>query len=238
MHSFYVENIDGDTAELLPEESKHASKVLRLARGDEICAMDGRGRRWRAELLDGARVRLIEALADHEPPVALTVYQGLPKADKLDFIVQKLTELGAGKIVPVRMERCVTRLDDREGEKRAERLRRIAREAGKQCGRANPPEVTGPVSLANAVRAMAAHDLLIVPWETAQDTRMRDVRRDDPEARDIGIVIGPEGGMAPGEVQAMQAVGARVVTLGPRILRTETAAVTAAALAMSLWGDL
>ncbi len=238
MHSFYIDPPEGDYAALPAEEAKHAEKVLRLRPGDEVCAMDGAGRRWRAELGEGARVRLIEALPSNEAPVRLTVYEGLPKADKLDFIAQKLTELGAARLAPVKMERCVVKLDGRDGEKRRERLQKIAREAAKQCGRGQPLEAVAPMNWREALEAMKAHDALLIPWEDARGTGMKDVFAELPDAKDIGIVIGPEGGMSPEEVDAMLQLGGRTVTLGPRILRTETAAVVTAALAMQLWGDL
>ncbi len=238
MHSFYIDPPEGDFAALPAEEAKHAEKVLRLRPGDEVCAMDGAGRRWRAEMAEQGRVRLLEALPANEAPVRLTVYEGLPKADKLDFIAQKLTELGAARLAPVKMERCVVKLDGRDGEKRRERLQKIAREAAKQCRRGLPMDVSEPMEWKAALAAMSAHDALLIPWEDAANTRLRDAFAENPDARDIGIVIGPEGGMSPDEVAAMRAVGGRTVTLGPRILRTETAAVVAAALAMQLWGDL
>ena len=242
MHSFFIEAPSNDVAALPPEEARHALKVLRLRPGDEVCALDGAGRRWRGQIgeTSGNRVsvNLLEPLPDNEAPVRVTVYEGLPKADKLDFIAQKLTELGASALVPLRMDRCVVKLDGRDGEKRRERLDRIAREAAKQCGRGLPLCVSVPMDWNDALRAMAGHDLLLIPWEEAGGTRMKDVCAMKPGARDIGIVIGPEGGIAPAEVEAMVAAGGRTVTLGPRILRTETAAVVAAALAMQLWGDL
>lgn len=242
MHSFYIETPVNGAAALLPEEAGHAAKVLRLRPGDGVCAMDGAGRRWRGEIetLEGgaASVRLLEALPSNESPLRLTVYEGLPKAEKLELIAQKLTELGASALVPARMERCVVRMDAKDGAKRRERLQRIAREAAKQCGRGMPMRVEAPLDWIGALRAMARHELLLVPWEEAGARRMADAFRDAPDVQDIGVVIGPEGGMTRGEVEAMEAIGGRTVTLGPRILRTETAAVAAAALAMQLWGDI
>ena len=242
MHCFYIDPPANGMAALPADEAKHAARVLRLRPGDEVCAMDGAGGRWRAEIAgaagDEVTVRLVEALPSNESPVRVTVYQGVPKADKLDFIAQKLTELGAAALTPVRMSRCVTRLDEKDGRKRRERLERIAREAAKQCNRALPPRVDAPMDFKRALQAMAMHDLLLVPWEDARGTRMKDVFAARPDAADIGIVIGPEGGMSPEEVAAMTQLGARTVTLGPRILRTETAGVVAAALAIQLWGDI
>lgn len=235
MHCFYIEPPVGNIAALPDDEAKHAAKVLRLRPGDGVCAMDGAGRRYNAsiETVDGGvTVRLLDALPDNEPPVRVTIYQGVPKSDKLDFLAQKLTELGVHALVPVQMTRCVAKLD---GDKRLQRLQRIADEAAKQCRRAAPLQIAPPATWPEARARMSGHDLLIAPWEDARGRRMRDVRAERPDARDIGIVIGPEGGMSADEVEALNALA---VTLGPRILRTETAAVTAAALAMSLWGDL
>lgn len=242
MHSFYIESPVNGTALLPPEEAKHAARVLRLRPGDAVCALDGAGGRWRGEIdeIDGARVRvrLVEALESHESPLRLTLYQGLPKADKLDFTTQKLTELGAAALTPVRMERCVVKLDDRDGAKRRERLEKVAREAAKQCGRGRFTRVDAPLDWRRALEAMARHELLLIPWEDARGRRLKDAFQTAPQARDIGIVVGPEGGMSPQEVAAMIALGGVAVTLGPRILRTETAAVVCAALAMQLWGDV
>ena len=242
MHAFYIEAPANGVAALPAEEAKHALKVLRLRPGDEVVCMDGAGSRWRGEIVEIgqalARVRLLEALPDNEAPVRITVYEGLPKADKLDFIAQKLTELGAAALVPVRMARCVTKLDARDGVKRRERLEKIAREAAKQCGRGQPLCVPEPLNWREALEAMSRHELLLIPWEEARQGRLSDVYALKPDARDIGLVIGPEGGIAPEEIEAMAARGGRCVTLGPRILRTETAAVVAAALSMQLWGDI
>lgn len=242
MHCFYIEPPEGGRATLPPEEARHAAKVLRLKPGDGVCAMDGTGHRWNAEVdgVSGSAVtlRLLEALPANEAPVRVTLYQGMPKADKLEFITQKLTELGVAALAPVVMARSVARPEAKERDKRRERLDRIAREAAKQCRRAVPVAVEPALGWREALERMGGHDLLLVPWEEADGHRVRDAWKDSPEARDIGIVIGPEGGIAPEEIEALEALGALPVTLGPRILRAETAAVTAAALAMAMWGDL
>ena len=244
MNSFYIEGRGepGRSAQLLNEEAKHAAQVLRLRPGEAIYAVDSSGARFLAELTEVSKAECVceikEALPDNEPPVRVTVYQGLPKADKLDLIVQKLTELGAACVAPVKMERCVVKLDGKDAEKRRERLQRIAREAAKQCKRGHVPEVLVPQTWKQLEGDMREHDLLLVPWEDAAGYGICAAHGEFPDARDIGIVIGPEGGMSASEVEALIALGAKPVTLGPRILRTETAAVAACAMTMTLWGDL
>ena len=244
MNSFYIEGVGeiGASMELLQEDARHAHQVLRMRTGEEIYAVDALGNRFSAEIAaiskDGCTVELKEALADNEADVKITLYMGIPKADKLDFVAQKITELGASRLVPVKMERCVTKLDEKDGKKRQERLEKIAREAAKQCKRACAPEILPPMTWKQAAERMRAHDLLLVPWEDARGFGLLAAKNAVPDAKEIGIVIGPEGGMSAGEVNALTELGARTVTLGPRILRAETAAVTACAMAMLLWGDI
>ena len=244
MPAFYLEGPAqvGAIVQLPKDEAKHALKVLRMSVGEELCALDGQGGRFAAVLEsvhgDCAEVRITEQLPGNEPGVKVTLYQGLPKADKLDFIVQKLTELGAHCVVPVKMERCVVKSDAKDGKKRQERLQRIACEAVKQCRRACEPEVTEPMTWKQCFERMKQHDLVLVPWEDAEGYNLKKAFADAPDAKDIGIVVGPEGGMSAAEVDALTAQGAKIVTLGPRILRAETAAVASVTMAMTLWGDL
>ena len=244
MNSFYIEGCGGVGLEvrLKPEDAKHAAQVLRMQRDEEFYAIDEGGSRFLAELCEvskeGCTALLREALPDNEAELRVTVYQGLPKADKLELVVQKLTELGAARLVPVKMERSVVKLNDKDGQKKQERLQKIAREASKQCKRGGCLEVAAPQSWKQLRDQMAAHDLVLVPWEDAQGFGMKSAHAAFPEAKDIGIVIGPEGGMSENEVRALEELGAKQITLGPRILRTETAAIAAATMAMLLWGDI
>lgn len=244
MNSFYIEGSGcvGQTAQLLSEEAKHAAQVLRMQPGEEAYAVDESGRRFLAELQEVSKaacsVLLKEELSDNEAAVRVTIYQGVPKSDKLELVVQKLTELGGSCLVPVKMERCVVKLDEKDGKKRQERLSKIAREAAKQCKRGGCLEVQQPQTWKQLKDAMQKHDLLLVPWEDAAGYGMKAAHDQFPDAKDIGIVIGPEGGMSAAEVAAIEEIGAKQISLGPRILRTETAAITSCALAMLLWGDL
>lgn len=230
MHTFYVDN-----CAIGADEAKHAFRVLRLKKGDEVACLDN-GRRYLARISEisdkGGQVEIIEELPSNESPLRITLYQGLPKSEKMEFLAQKLTELGVARLVPVRMERSIAKMD---GDKRMDRLTRIAHEAVKQCRRAEPMEITAPMTWKQALSDMQDRELMIVPWENASAVRMSDIRAEIPEAKDIGILIGPEGGISQNEIDAAPA---RPVLLGPRILRAETAAVTAAALAMAMWGDI
>ncbi len=244
MASFYLSEPReaGEIALLAAEEGKHVLKVLRMGVGDELCAIDGCGGRFDAEIdsVEGGevRVKLLNRLPNNESAVRITLYQGLPKADKLDFIVQKCTELGGARVCPVKMERSIVKSDAKDGIKRRERLEKIAREATKQCRRASAPEIVEPLSWKQTFARLQEHELVLVPWEDARGARMKDIAEKSPNVRDLGIVIGPEGGMTEAEVDAMRQIGAQAITLGPRILRAETAAVASVAMAMTLWGDL
>ena len=244
MNSFYIEGRGevGATVQLKPEDAKHCAQVLRMQRGEEFYAVGEGGDRFLAELCEvskeGCTALLREALSDNESPLRVTIYQGLPKADKLELVTQKLTELGAAKLVPVKMERCVVKLNDKDAQKKQERLQKIAREAAKQCKRGGCLEVAATQSWKQLRDSVSAHDLLLVPWEDAQGFGLKAAHEAFPEARNIGIVIGPEGGMSEAEVRALEELGAKQITLGPRILRTETAAIAAATMAMLLWGDI
>lgn len=230
LHTFYVEN-----GQLSLEDARHAFRVLRLKPGDDLIALS-KGARWTARIAEisekSGSVELMAELPSNESRAEITIYQGLPKAEKLELLAQKLTELGVRRLVPVRMARSVAKL---EGTSRVERLHKIAREAVKQCGRTHPMEILPPMDWDAALSDMKAKDLMLAPWELSQPVRMSDIHSQVPVAHEIGILIGPEGGMEEAEVRAS---GARQVSLGPRILRAETAALTAAALAMAFWGDI
>lgn len=244
MHRFLIrpEEIRDHIAPLSQEEAAHALRVLRLKDGDEVQALDGNGRSWLAALHisgeEGASLELKEELSDTESPARVTLYMGIPKGEKLEIIAQKLTELGAERIVPVRMERCVAKIDDKDAEKKLTRLRRIIQEAQKQCGRTREMEIMPPMNFSKAVEAVTRHEVKLTLWEEAEGYRLNDARADHPNARDIAFVVGPEGGITKNEAEALRQAGALHVTMGPRILRAETAAVAGCAVIMSLWGDL
>lgn len=244
MHRFIVPPgaLTGDLIELPGDEAAHALRVLRLGAGDEVELCDARGQ-IHAGIIERAergsvRVRMGEAIRSREAPVRVTLYQGVPKLDKLDWIVQKATELGVSRIVPVGMERCVVRLDAKDAVKRTQRLEKIAVEAVKQCGRAIVPEICPPMTFDEAMAEFRGQSLCLMPWEGETARRLLEVRSDFAQVDSVAILIGPEGGISKREADEARCAGAQSVTLGPRILRTETAAVTSIAIVMALWGDM
>ena len=233
--------MDGRAA-LDAQDAQHAQRVLRLQVGDAVELMD-RGRRYAASIesagSDGVRVRVGEALPSSEPRVQVTLFQGLPKAEKMEWILQKCTELGVYDVQPVVMERCVVQLKEKDGEKKRERWQKIAREAAKQCGRAQIPQVHAPATLRALEKTLSSMDLLMIPWEEARSGGIRAALKGLPEgAARIGIVIGPEGGISEAEMRQMAAWGGAAVTLGPRILRTETAGMAALTLTLGYLGEM
>jgi 16S rRNA (uracil1498-N3)-methyltransferase len=211
--------------------SFHHLRVLRVAAGDRIEVFDGRGRAWEAEVLaverDHAVVRLGEA---RTAPAGRTIaiVQALPKADRLELVLQKGTELGAAAFHPAVAERSLVRLSPSAAEVRRERWQRIAAEAARQCGRHDVPTVHPLLPLVAAVRALASGTRVLVLDEEEQGLRLTDATG-EPDAA-LALVVGPEGGLTRAEVDALRALGGRSVSLGPLVLRTETAALAALAV--------
>ena len=243
MHRFYADDrgVTGETAFLCEEDAHHAIRVLRMKPG-EGCELFAGGRRFSGEVAsigDGAvQVRIAGELPSTEPRLRVTLYQGLPKADKMELIVQKAVELGACAVVPVAMSRCVVQLDAKDGRKKQERWQKIAREACKQSGRCELMQVTEPISFRQLLARLPEHGAAIVPWEDARGYSLARFHAEHPDITDLAIVIGPEGGMSGEEIERMQGSKCRAVTLGPRILRTETAGLCAMSALFCLYGDM
>lgn len=246
MHRFFADErgLTDGVAFLGAEDAQHALRVLRLTCGEEIELVCPPERYLaRIEGIDGGevRVRALSPLRSTEARAQVTLYQGLPKADKMEWIVQKSTELGACAVQPVAMERCVVRLEGKDAGKKTERWQKIAREAVKQCARIRVPEVREVKKLAELREELAALDLLIVPWEDARDGSVRACVESVAQlpAPRIGVLIGPEGGISTAEADWLrEAAGGRLVTLGPRILRTETAGLCALTMIMAYRGEM
>jgi len=236
-HRFFA-SADGT---LPREEAEHAIRVLRLQDGAPIEVLTESGEVYSAVLSvsgNEAKALDMELLPSREAPVDVTLYMGLPKGEKLELISQKLTELGVKRIVPVRMERCVAKIEAKEAEKKLQRPRRIASEAQKQSGRNDNLEITDPVDMGMLPKLIAGHDAAYLFWEEAHGYRLTDARNEHPGYRNIAYIVGPEGGITAQETEKLISAGATLATLGPRILRAETAAIAGAVEILTLWGDI
>jgi len=236
-------NIRGESATVAGAELEHMRKVLRLAPGDRVILFDDEG--WEHEgtirsYADGSAEILI--VSSYEPrresPVRITLAQALGKGDTFDWVVEKATELGADAIVPFLCRRAVPKPDAAGREKKRTRWRRIAVGAAKQSGRVRVPEIADVIDFSGLVGRPWPVDLKLIFWENETDHGLAHLAEEKPGVTSLLLAIGPEGGFASDEVAEATESGFRSVGLGKRILRTETAAVTALSLARFIWGDL
>ena len=239
MNRFFVEKseIAGASAAITGEDLRHMATVLRLSIGDEVALCDGEGTDYLARIegisKSEARLSILSsAPSGTEPGARVTLFQGLPKAGKLETIIQKCVELGVYEIAPYLAKRSVVRPEKAEFEKRRGRYQKIAEEAAKQSRRGRIPEVLRLSTLDET--DWGAFDAVIVPYEDERTCSLRAAIADIQKNARIALVIGPEGGFDAGEIAKLQGAGAKCVSLGKRILRTETAGM--AALAMIMFG--
>ena len=236
MHRFFVS--DGQIADgvitIDGEDVNHIRNVLRLRVGDDFEAADEAGEVFTCRILEVSEssVRaqiLFSEMSGAELPNEITLYMGLPKFDKMELVIQKAVELGASRVVPVRTRRTVVKLDEKKAGAKVERWQSIAEAAAKQSKRAFVPEIANVCDFSKAVReAKDAGGRIVFPYECAEGIgRTRKVLGDIRPGEPVAVFIGPEGGFDPEEVKLAEANGAEVVTLGRRILRTETAAIAA-----------
>lgn len=226
---------------VLTEENAAHARVLRLKAGDSLTLCDGQGREARATVSDvspGAVGVVLHGTgpAAGEAAVEVTVYMAFPKADKLEHVIQKATELGAAKIVAFPSARCVSRPDTRSLEKKVVRWQRIAAAASEQSGRGRIPEVTVLDSYVQALRGAAEADRAILFYENEQRRTLRQVL-EEKAFRSVSLMTGPEGGLEPEEVDAAREAGLEICTLGSRILRCETAPLCALSAVMYAAGE-
>ena len=240
MHRFFVlpGQINNGCITITGDDLWHLSKVLRLREGDAITVCDSQGTDYDCKISKISKTEAIAAILgscpnNSEPPINVTIYQGLPKSDKMDYIVQKCVELGAVKVVPVITKRAVAIPHDEN--KKISRWQKIASEAAKQCGRGILPEVCRCVTFEQAIEAISQNDALnIIPYENEKCSKLRDALT---SKNNINILIGPEGGFDESEIEVAMSKNIKPVTLGPRILRTETAPLAVLAAVMYELGD-
>lgn len=236
---FFAENI-GDTIIINGDDAKHISAVLRMKAGDNAVISDNKGTDYLCRLLSGTKEFAEFEIIDKqkniaEPNIEVTLYQAMPKNDKMDFIVQKATELGVTKIVPFLSKRCVSRPDDKSFGKKLERYNRIAYEAAKQCGRGIIPEVLPIMSYKNAISQLKSDDLNILFYECGGQPLDKIIA---DSKRNISVFIGSEGGFEQEEVELATSKNVKIASLGARILRCETAPVAAISILMNLTGNM
>lgn len=243
MPRFFVktEQIRENEITIIGEDVKHIKNVLRKQIGDniEICNQET-GITYKCEITEikeqEIKNNIIEELLSVEDKIKVDIYQGLPKADKMELIIQKSIELGANAIIPVEMKRCVVKLDSKTESKKIERWQKIAESAAKQSGRSIVPEIRKMVKVENIAKLRSEYDSIIVCYENEKEnyikkelSRLKEL--DKKEIR-IAIVIGPEGGLEERDVEYLKQNGAVIVTLGNRILRTETVALNLLSIIM------
>jgi 16S rRNA (uracil1498-N3)-methyltransferase len=249
----------GSTVDLARETSAHLAKVLRARSGDELVLFNGDGREFTATI-DAVRGSRVSAsigaarIVDRESPCSLTLVQCIPRGDRMDFIVQKATELGVSRIVPVLSQRSVVRLDSAQSASKQAHWRAVAVSACEQCGRNRLPTVEAAQPLLNYLGALAPPDASPGEAAAAGVRSLRLVMEPEGEhgqnsARPLDIAslgavaaaeiaIGPEGGFAPEELEAFELSAFMRAGLGPRVLRTETAAIAAIVMLQARFGDM
>jgi len=222
---------------LTGEQHRYLTRVLRLTAGARVDLYDGLGLEVAATIARAGSREVTLHMGDRRqvarpPAPPVTLLQGLPRAERMDLVIQKATELGAARVVPVRAERSAA-----GQQAKADRWQKIAREAAQQCGRPDLPAVAPLLSLGEAIAGIDRSATRLVPWEEAPGAPPLG-RAMPPSPVAVAVLIGPEGGLTTEEVELATGAGFQIVTLGPRILRTETAAIAALAIIQSFTGAL
>ncbi|MFM8518412.1 MAG: 16S rRNA (uracil(1498)-N(3))-methyltransferase [Nevskiaceae bacterium] len=235
----------GELVELPSEVARHVRQVLRLREGAEVVLFDGRGGEFVAQLQAAGRTSVRARVDQHraierESPLGITLLQGIARGERMDFVVQKATELGVQRIVPVMMARCVVQLGAERADRRREHWLAVAASACEQCGRNRLPLISEPMTLATACDASteSLRWLLDPEGEVTLREALAAATVAASPVRNITLLVGPEGGLEPQEQQLAIQPGFRGLRFGPRILRTETAALAVIAALQCLAGDL
>ena len=240
MHHFFVtqEQVKEKNIWIEGSDVNHIKNVLRMKIGEELHISDGNNKKYLCEIetmsSDVVCAQIIEELAsDTELPSKIYLFQGLPKSDKMELIVQKAVELGVYEIIPVATKRAVVKLDDKKAAKKVERWNSISEGGAKQSGRNVVPEVKHVMSYKEAMQYAKDLDVVLIPYELAEGMdETRQVIEAIRPGQSVGIFIGPEGGFETAEVEYALEQGAKAITLGKRILRTETAGLTTLSIIM------
>lgn len=251
MSKFFINksDISGGNINITGEDASHIKRVLRLKAGDNLTLCDGISMDYNCVIektdVNVVTLRIIcSSFSNTEPKIDVTLYQGIPKSDKFDYIIQKNVELGVKSIVPVITERTIVKIEnDSDGIKKAARWQKIAFEAAKQCNRGIIPKVELPILFNKALEKMSDFQLKIIPYEKENKNGLKSILNEyiintaGNNGLKAAIIIGPEGGFTEDEIREAKEKGAHSVTLGPRTLRTETAGVNVLSILMYELGD-
>lgn len=243
MHQFFVEesqiDIEKKRVMITGKDVNHIKNVLRMKAGEEIAVSNGvDGKEYRCAVLSIEEKQIVCELRfmkedGTELPSRVHLFQGLPKADKLELIIQKTVELGVCEIIPVETGRSVVKIEPKKVRQKTERWQAIAGAAAKQSKRGIVPVVREPVSFEEALKLAAAMEVKLIPYELAEGMeKTKEIFSSLPENADIAVFIGPEGGFEEAEIEKAARSGVQPITLGKRILRTETAGLTVMAWIM------
>ena len=239
MHRFFVEepSIGEDTIRITGGDVNHIKNVLRMSLGDQICVINGQNNKeYYCEITEIGNDEVCTQIrevrdADQELKSKIVLFQGLPKSDKMELIIQKAVELGVHKIVPVSTDRTVVKLDAKKEANKRKRWMNISESAAKQSGRLYIPEVTQVVSYKEALAMAKEMDVRLIPYELAEGMeKTREIMSHIEPGQSVAVFIGPEGGFESSEIEKAMEIGVQPVTLGKRILRTETAGLVTLAM--------
>jgi 16S rRNA (uracil1498-N3)-methyltransferase len=238
MRHFFLPDIDfqpGQTILLPAELLRHIHRVLRLTVGEEFQLFNGSGLIAQVRLQQGGQATVLEIFRSQSAPLSACLIQGLPKGEKLELVLQKGTELGVSRFCLVEMERSIGRLKQDKRDRRLERWRKIVQEAARQCGQSRLPELQLCPSLEQAAAENQA-ELKLLLWEKSGQALPALLPTTPPKS--VAVIVGPEGGISPQEAQQACSAGFLPASLGPRILRTETAGLAIMSILQYLYGDL
>ena len=242
MYRFFVKanELEQSPVVITGDDFNHIHNVLRLKKGEEVLLCDGGEKEYLCVIqgYDMEESKVLLEITDvfgnaRELPSKITLFQGYPKGDKMETIIQKAVELGAFEVVPVMMKRCVVKLDNKKASKKIERFNNIALSAAKQSKRGRIPEVSSVMTMKEAVEYAKKMDYVLLPYENAEGMKQsKESIQNAIGNKHIGVFIGPEGGFETSEVEMIEAIGGKTISLGHRILRTETAGMTVLSLLM------
>ena len=239
MQKLFIDYTPRDTVILEGEEARHIAKSLRMRVGDMLTVTDGGGKDYGCQIqaIDRDTVTLdvcYQQACNSEPTCAVTIYQGVPKSQKMEDIIQKCVELGVTRIVPTLTKRSISRPDPKQAGKKNQRYQKIALEAAQQSGRGIVPQIEQQITLKQAISTDKSKKKIV--FYEGGGCSLKDIV--SPTDTAVSVYIGPEGGFDPDEVEALASAGAVVATLGPRVLRTQTAPVAALTAIMLLTDNM